>query len=301
MSTDTPNANEPETSDSETHASKSNESRTDESKTDDPDGNGEGIPTRAAVRSALDAVTDPELDRSIVELDYIDDIEIESGERDESDDPEKPGAHVGVTFTLPTAWCSPAFAWMMALDGREAVEAISGVARCEMYLNDHMHAQEVTGGVNGGRDFDETFPDADGGLEATRATLDSKARLARQYVAVEALLAASVTHEQIAVLSREDVNFLPGGEYATVGVRDGALAVVVDADPLVRYLEKGTQVGCFADGDGRLFRTPEGDPIDPDRAELVHRRARLARVNMDGQGGVCDALHEARRSESARR
>ncbi|MFH5799049.1 iron-sulfur cluster assembly protein [Haladaptatus sp. CMAA 1911] len=294
MSTDTPNANEPGA-----NGSKTNEPNTDESKTANRDENGGGVPTRAAVRSALDGVTDPELDRSIVELDYIDDIEIESDERDDSDDPEKPGAHVGVTFTLPTAWCSPAFAWMMALDGREAVEAIPGVARCEMYLTDHMHAQEVTEGVNGGWDFDETFPDADGGIEATRATLDSKARLARQYVAVEVLLAASVTHEQIAVLSREDVNFLPGGEYATVDVRDGALAVVVDADPLVRYLEKGAQVGCFADGDGRLFRTPEGDPIDPDRVELVHRRARLARVNMDGQGGVCDALHEARRSESA--
>ncbi len=246
-------------------------------------------------------MTDPELDRSIVELDYIDDIDIETGERDEADDSEKSGAHVGVTFTLPTAWCSPAFAWMMALDGRESVEAIPGVARCEMYLNDHMHAQEVTEGVNGGRDFDETFPDADGGIEATRATLDSKARLARQYVAVEALLAASVTHEQIAALSREDVNLLPGEEYATVAVRDGALAVVVDADPLVRYLEKAERVGCFDDGDGRLFRTPEGDPIDPDRAELVHRRARLARVNMDGQGGVCDALHEARRAELTRR
>jgi metal-sulfur cluster biosynthetic enzyme len=296
MSTDTPNTNEPKTNES-----KANESNTDESETADRDENGGGIPTRAAVRSALDDVTDPELDRSIVELDYIDDIDVETGERDEADDPEQSGAHVGVTFTLPTAWCSPAFAWMMALDGRESVEAIPGVARCEMYLNDHMHGREVTDGVNCGRDFDETFPDADGGIEATRATLDSKARLARQYVAVESLLAASVTHEQIAVLSREDVNILPGEEYATAVVRDGALAVVVDADPLVRYLEKAERVNCFADGDGRLFRTPEGDPIDPDRAELVHRRARLARVNMDGQGGVCDALHEARRAESARR
>jgi len=296
MSTDTPNANERDANEPETRKSK-----TDESGTDNPDGNGGVIPARAAVRSALDGVTDPELDRSIVELEYIDDIQIGTGERDETGESGESGAHVGVTFTLPTAWCSPAFAWMMALDGREAVEAISGVARCEMYLNDHMHGREVTEGVNGGRDFDETFPDADGGIEATRATLDSKARLARQYVAVESLLAASLTHEQIAALSREDVNLLPGEEYATVAVRDGALAVVVDADPLVWYLEKAERVGCFADGDGRLFRTPEGDPIDPDRAELVHRRARLARVNMDGQGGVCDALHEARRAELTRR
>ena len=45
-------------------------------------------------------VTDPELDESIVELDYVDQIDI--GDDD-----------VTVHFTLPTAWCSPAFAWMI--------------------------------------------------------------------------------------------------------------------------------------------------------------------------------------------
>ncbi|GKZ12274.1 iron-sulfur cluster assembly protein [Haladaptatus sp. T7] len=291
----------------------------DDSNSDGSERDGGRNPTRAAVRSALDEVTDPELDRSIVELEYIDDIAIEPGEPTDLDSAgeygrigkydgigdlernDESGAHVEVSFTLPTAWCSPAFAWMMAIDGREAVESLPGVARCEMHLNDHMHASEVTEGVNGGRGFEETFPDADGGIEATRATLDSKARLARQYVAVEALLAAGVTHEQIAAMSRGDCHRLPGGESVAIDVRGGALAVVVDADPLDRYLAKAERVGCFADGDDRLFRTPEGDPIDPDRGELVHRRARLARVNMDGQGGVCDALHEARRSESARR
>lgn len=246
------------------------------------------VPTCAAIRSALDGVTDPELDRSIVELEYIDSIEI---------DAEEDGTHVDVSFTLPTAWCSPAFAWMMALDGREAVEGLSGVARCSMRLREHMHAREVTEGVNGGRSFDATFPDADGGIAGVRTTLDAKARLARQYDAVETLLAASVTHEQIARLTRDDCRFF--GEYVAVGVRGGAVEVVVNAESLRRYLDKAVEVGCFAESD-RLFRTPEGDAIDPEAAELVHRRARLANVNMSGQGGVCDALHESRREELAR-
>ena len=233
-------------------------------------------------------MTDPELDRSIVELEYIDDIEIE---------PEEGGTRVDVSFTLPTAWCSPAFAWMMALDGREAVEGLPGVARCVMRLREHMHAREVTNGVNNGRSFDATFPDADGGITEVRTTLDAKARLTRQYDAVETLLAASVTHEQIAGLTRDDLRFF--GEYVAVRVREGAVEIVVDAEPLLRYLDKATDVGCFAEAD-RLFRTPDGDAIDPEAAQLVHRRARLAHVNMDGQGGVCDALHESRRSELAR-
>lgn len=54
-------------------------------------------PDRAAVRERLDEVRDPELDRSIVDLDYVDEIRIEEGT-------------VAVAFVLPTAWCSPAFA-----------------------------------------------------------------------------------------------------------------------------------------------------------------------------------------------
>jgi metal-sulfur cluster biosynthetic enzyme len=254
-------------------------------------GNTGGAPTHEVVRSALDRVTDPELDRSIVELEYIDEISIEPGET---------GSHVKVTFTLPTAWCSPAFAWMMAADGREVVEDLSGVVRCEMYLNKHMHALEITEGVNGGKTFEETFPDADGGIAKIRATLDAKALLARQYNAVETLLAASLSYEQIARLSRDDLQFFPDSEYVAIDVREGTVAVVVEAEQLVRYLHKAAQIDCYADGSEQLFRTPEGEPIDPKRAEHVHRRARLAHVNMDGQGGVCDALHEARKSKLAR-
>jgi hypothetical protein len=31
---------------------------------------------------------------------------------------------VTVEFTLPTAWCSPAFAWMMATDARGEVDSL---------------------------------------------------------------------------------------------------------------------------------------------------------------------------------
>jgi metal-sulfur cluster biosynthetic enzyme len=67
------------------------------SRRSDGDGTTVGPPTEAAVRDRLDRVTDPELDTSIVELDYVDAIELD-------DD------GVTVRFTLPTAWCSPAVA-----------------------------------------------------------------------------------------------------------------------------------------------------------------------------------------------
>ena len=242
--------------------------------------------TPEAIRARLDRVTDPELDESIVDLNYIDRIDI--GAED-----------VTVHFTLPTAWCSPAFAWMMAVDARDELESLDGVERAEVYLRDHMHETEINEGVNGRKSFEASFPDADGEVASLRATLDDKARLSRQYEAVEALLEAGVTPEQICSLTPADVDIEATprreGARASVYLAEKAFAVTVDARPLDRYLCKARAVNAVTSDDDRLFRTPEGDTIDPDSFELVHRRGRLAQTNMTGQGGVCDALNESRR------
>ncbi|WP_318569745.1 iron-sulfur cluster assembly protein [Salinigranum marinum] len=242
--------------------------------------------TPTEVRTRLDRVTDPELDESIVELDYVDEIEIGSDE-------------VTVRFTLPTAWCSPAFAWMMATDARDELESLPDVETAHVYLRDHMHETEINEGVNERRSFGESFPDADGGVASVRATLDDKARLSRQYAAVETLLDAGVSAEQLCGLTPGDLEIdaepRADGARAAVYLAGDAFAVTVAARPLDRYLVKAREVGAIEANDDPLFRTPEGGPIDPDQFELVHRRGRLARTNMTGQGGVCDALNESRR------
>ncbi|XVH30731.1 iron-sulfur cluster assembly protein [Haloferacaceae archaeon DSL9] len=242
--------------------------------------------TAEIVRDRLDRVTDPELDESIVDLGYVDRIAI---------DERTAGAAVTVAFTLPTAWCSPAFAWMMAADARDATAAISGVDDVTVRLRDHMHDAEITEGVNGGRRFEAVFPDADGGLDAVREALDEKARLARQYDAVEALLESGVRPEQIVGLAARDCELLGDGPTVPVYLRDRSVAVCVPARPLRRYVEKAIEVDCLADPSDPLFRTPEGEPIPREQFELVHRRMRLASVNMRGQAGVCGALNDARR------
>jgi len=238
-------------------------------------------PTPARVRDRLDRVTDPELDTSIVELGYVDEARVD-------------GDEAFVAFTLPTAWCSPAFAWMMATDARDEVEALPGVARARVELREHMHDEAITRGVNERLTFGETFPDADGGVAAVRAELDDKARIARQHAATGCLLDAGLSGDQIARLTLDDLEV--GEDRAHVWVDDGALAVSVEAGPVADYLDKARAVDLFADGD-RLFRTPDGDPVAPDEFDLVRKRTRLARVNMGGQGTVCDALNEARRAD----
>ena len=238
---------------------------------------GGSVKRRAAVSERLDHVEDPELARSIVELDYIDAIEIDGG-------------RVEVRFTLPTAWCSPAFAWMMATDARDEVESLGWVREARIVLCDHMHSEEITTGVNARDGFGETFPDADGDVAAVRAAIADKARVSRQREAVRTLLDAGADPEQVVSLVRGDLTL--AGEEAHVDV--GGLSIVVDADPIADYLDRVTTSGHVTADDDTLFLTPEGEPIPADRLDTVQKRSRLASVNMGGQGAVCDALHRAR-------
>ncbi|WP_440772410.1 iron-sulfur cluster assembly protein [Natronorubrum sp. DTA28] len=255
-------------------------------------------PTRAAVRDRLDRVADPELDRSIVALEYVDSIDIDDG-------------RVSVAFTLPTAWCSPAFAWMMAVDARDEVASLPTVEEARITLREHMHEDEINRGVNDRLSFAAAFPDADGDVEAVRAELDEKARIARQYDAVEALLDAGLEADAIVDLRPDDLQGIEferltddrpypaetdaeTAEWISVYVRDRSFAVTVPSEPIERYLEKTLETELVSKPDDILFRTPEGDPIDPDAFELVHRRGRLGKVNMSSQGGICDGLRESR-------
>jgi metal-sulfur cluster biosynthetic enzyme len=247
----------------------------------DADSTADG-PTRAAVRDRLGGVTDPELDRSVVELEYIDRLIV-----------EPPRVHV--EFTLPTAWCSPAFAWMMAVDMREAAESVGDIDRCTVDLRDHMHGEEITEGVNAGEAFEAVFEDATEGIDPVREKLDRKALLARQYEAVESLLDVDVHPEQICALTREDCTVYEAAGYVAVDLE--GLSVCVDREPLARYLAKVDELGVVSGPQAPLFRDRDGEPISPDRFERVHAETRVTTVNMRGQGGICDALHEARYGE----
>lgn len=246
-------------------------------------------------RRRLRRVTDPELDESVVDLGYVDEVAVE-------------GDRVSVSFTLPTAWCSPAFAWMMATDIRDELEALPGVASARVTLRDHMHAEEITDGVNARRSFPETFPDAEDGVSDVRATLDDKARLARQHDAVGALLDAGLTPSQIVSLTPGDLRGLDAPEAdaeerperLVVPLRDDAVHVHVEAEPLARYLRKARETEFLGAADDPLFGTPEGDPLTREAFDRVRDRTRLAKVNMGGQGDVCDALNEARRAKLGR-
>ena len=67
------------------------------------------MPTEAAVLDALSGVRDPELDEPITELKFISGLHVG-------------GDSVDVRLRLPTPFCAPNFAYLMAHDAREGVQ-----------------------------------------------------------------------------------------------------------------------------------------------------------------------------------
>src|ERR1700680_1380310 len=82
------------------------------------------VPTEADIMTAIADVLDPELDEPLVKLGFIDRVQVEGAK----------GADVTITFKLPTFWCSPNFAYLMAHDLRSRVCAIAGVRSVHVAL-----------------------------------------------------------------------------------------------------------------------------------------------------------------------
>ena len=239
-------------------------------------------PTADDVHARLAAVDDPELYESIVDLEYVHELTID-------------GSEVLVTLVLPTAWCSPAFAWMMATGARDELEALPTVTTATITLDDHMHAREINRGVNERLDFETVFEDAEDDIEAVRRTLAEKARVSRQYRAVDALLDAGLDADQVVALTRADVDFEDETDEALVYLADDAFAVCVPADPLADHLEKAAETGLVREPTDRLFATVEADPIAADDLAHEQRRARLTGATISGQGTICEGLDRARK------
>lgn len=217
----------------------------------------------ARVTGALDAVTDPELDRSVVELGFA---------RAAVDD----AGRALVELRLPTFWCAANFAYLMAADARDAVAAVPGVRSVTVRLVDHFVADEVTASVNAGRSFDDAFPEhTDGaGLEALRRFFWVKAFTARQEVLLHRLLAEG--------RSDGDVCALRVGDLDTADPETGA------------YLERRVRLGISTAAEAPVAVHPNGQPIAVERLDSYLTRARMTRVCMEANGSLCGGLHATR-------
>ncbi len=235
----------------------------------------------SAVRTQLDEVLDPELDQPLTTLGFIHGVEIVSDE-------------VVVHFRLPTFWCAPNFAYMMAADVRERIGRVPGVRAVRVLLEDHFASDEISDGVNTGRRFAEVFPgDADEELDELRHTFARKAYLIRQEQLMRALLRAGYAPEHLAVLRVRDVR-TDGDALLTREVAGDAagwrtLPGLVAAFALWR--KKRVSAGLTLRPDDPLFTTGGGEPLPPDRVMDHLRDSRMIRLNGVFNTMLCTGLN----------
>jgi metal-sulfur cluster biosynthetic enzyme len=220
------------------------------------------------VRRALEGALDPELDRSVVELDFIDRIAVD-------------GADVLVEYRLPTYWCSANFAWIMSEDMRAAVSALSWTEKVEIRLVEHFAAERINRGVASGVDFGEAFgAEAGGNLGALRETFRQKAYLGRMSALIDRLRAAGRGDRDVAAMTIADLGKLEGE-----GI--GALAA--------RHLQMRRIYGGPYAGDRPAFATVDGARVGEAELAGFLRDIRMMRRGVEANGELCRAYLKARR------
>ncbi len=224
----------------------------------------------------LDLVTDPELDEPVTEMGFVENVTVaEDG-------------GVQVDFRLPTYWCSPNFAFLMAEGIRREVGALPWVARVGVRLEDHMCAEEMNAAVNDGRSFSDAFAlrDDGGDLSEVKAKFEAKAFQRRQEAVLLGLRAAGFTPAMVAAMTLGKLDLV---EFADPEARR--------QKPRYRALLTGRGLAAqpgdhaFPDLGGALLR-----PADyPDRMSAL----RSVRINMEFGGALCRGLKQHRYKEVA--
>jgi metal-sulfur cluster biosynthetic enzyme len=222
----------------------------------------------AAARAALATVTDPELDRSLVELGF-------ARARAAAD------GHVTVELRLPTYWCAPNFVFLMAQDAREAVGGAPGVRSVDVQVVDHFAESEITDAMRAGQGFDEAFADlADGGgLEELRRIFLLKAFTRRQEQLVRRLLEAGWAAEDVTSARLGDLRFDAEPEAA---------------EELRAYLAKRRALGLGTGAEDRFAVMPDGTPLAAGLLRSWLRRARSTRISVDSNTALCQGLYTTR-------
>lgn len=234
---------------------------------------------RAEVWRALARVADPELDEPITDMGFVESVDF-AGTPDD--------AVVTVWFRLPTYWCSPNFAFLMAEGIVRELAALPWVAKGQVRLEDHMYASEVNAAANGGRSFSEAFAALCDGedLAAIRAKFEEKAFQRRQESVLLRLRALGYSDASIAAMTLRqfDAVEFDGGEAAVQRPRYRELLIG-------RGLARWPGDLAFRDWAGGAL-TAEGL-----RAHLA--TLRQVRINMEFNGALCRGLKGTRYKEVA--
>ena len=213
----------------------------------------------SSVLDALAEVHDPELDEPITSLGFVASCEV------------TPEGDVEVVLHLPTPQCAPNFAFLMVADARRVVRRLPKVREVTILLHDHYTGEEINGAVNRGDGFTGAFPGetADDELRNLRELFLRKALVGRQSRLCESLLSKGHSAEEIVSQTVADLPDVPDARRCVT---------------LRRHL------GLPDGPETPAFILPTGEPITADELIRWLRTARLMRLSLEVNGGICRSL-----------
>ncbi|CAN5318719.1 iron-sulfur cluster assembly protein [soil metagenome] len=210
------------------------------------------------VLAALHTVTDPELDEPITDLGFVRSVTIDD-------------AGVEVHLRLPTAFCSPNFAYLMASDALDALRRVDDVGEVRVLLDDHHDSAKINAGLAADAGYVGTFGvEALDSLDELRLTFLRKAHTA----AMERCLT---------------------GEIRRLGLDDTAIQQLTLRDlpegkEKWALLRRRMALGLSLCRNSRVLVDDDGKPVTADAVAMRLRFARSVRISIEGNGHFCRGL-----------
>ncbi len=224
-------------------------------------------PVADAVWAALGTVMDPELDEPITDLGFVADHRLD----------EVGDGHVDVEvhLRLPTSFCAPNFAYLMAADAQDALSGIDAVREIAIFLDGHHDSTKINSGLAAGGGYKGTFAhEADDSLDELRMIFRRKAHTAAMERSCSALVKSGAR-------TVEDLHTLTVGD-----LPDGPTT-----DALLR---RRADLGFRAAADALVMVDERGVPVPEDQVPLRLRFARTTRISIDGNAHFCRGLLRTR-------
>jgi metal-sulfur cluster biosynthetic enzyme len=224
------------------------------------------------VWTAIGTVTDPELDEPVTRLEFVSRVSLDAND------------YVSIEFRLPTYWCAPNFAFMMASDMRDAVAEIGWVHGVSVSLLDHFSAELINRGVALKQEFRDAFPgETDDDLKLIREKFLGKAFERRQELLMRHVLGKGQKAEWMTQASMQELMALP---LDAEGTRLRILYVFAWRRLYPAWGEKN-----FA------FVALNGGPLAPTQLSSYLRKVAGVRRNAEFNGLICRSLLAERTAE----
>lgn len=214
--------------------------------------------------TALDAVLDPELDEPITDLGFVKSLDVDGG-------------RVTVHLRLPTSFCAPNFAYLMASDAKDVLTALPWTTEVVVELDDHHDSDLINAGLAADAGYRGTFGhEADQDLEELREIFRRKAHQAAM-------------ERALSVLLRADEN---------VDLHGVTLADLPDVPASAALLRRRAALGLSSDPSSPVLVDHGGTPFPREEIPLRLRFAKSVRISIEGNSHFCRGLLRTRYPET---